>query len=67
MTVQCVECSRFALRGSQLAPHGLGHCAHRPKWEHYPAERPIECPRFEAAKVEQVEARRRWLAKKGST
>ena len=35
MTVQCLACDRFTLRGASLAKHGFGTCAGRPVWENY--------------------------------
>lgn len=66
MTVECITCDRFKLRGSDLAKHGFGHCELRPRWEHYPADRPRECAHHAPAKPEQVEQRRAWLARKDS-
>lgn len=64
MTVQCVTCDRFKLRGSDLARYGFGLCPLRPAWQFQSASYPRECAHHAPAAAEQVEQRRAWLAKK---
>lgn len=66
MTVQCLTCDRFTLRGSSLAKHGAGHCALRPKHEHFGATRKHDCENHLQTTEAKMVPRRVWLAKMNS-
>jgi hypothetical protein len=63
MTVQCISCRSFSLRGgAELAPFGFGHCRLTPKGAgNVSARYPRECPKFSAADPETERKRREWL------
>lgn len=63
MTVQCVACTNFSLRGSELAQHGLGSCAAKRRHEYVSAVYPRECWNFARADAEREAERRAWLEK----
>ncbi|WP_237173023.1 hypothetical protein [Paracandidimonas lactea] len=63
MTVQCIACRHFNLRGAgQMARQGFGHCALRGSaavFQSATFER--LCPRFEAVDADTVAKRTTWL------
>jgi hypothetical protein len=61
MSVRCVECSNFALRGSKLACNGFGHCALKRASEFVSGVRSRECGNFRQADGNAVAARMDWL------
>jgi hypothetical protein len=62
MSVQCVSCKAFSLRGSELAEAGFGKCGFSTKAGSYVSARhPRECERFSAVDSEKERKRREWL------
>lgn len=67
MTVQCIACVHFSLKGSELAQHGFGRCALAPIWERHPATFKRECEHHRPAPAYRVEAGIKWLEKSDPT
>lgn len=63
MTVQCVTCARFDLRGAPagLARSGFGCCEKRSKSEFVSIVYPRECQWHKDAEASVVEKRRAWV------
>ena len=78
MTVECVACQWFDLRGSDLARQGFGHCGARATEQHHlQAGQPSkattfsavflrECIRHEPAASHVTAQRRAWLEKQST-
>jgi hypothetical protein len=66
VTVQCVACLNFSLRGSELARHGFGNCAKKSRCEYPSAVYPRYCQQFVQADADQEAARRSWLDERGT-
>lgn len=56
--VQCMTCSRFALKGSPLARFGFGQCSKRKRGEFTSIVFPRLCEWHSEAKPADIEARR---------
>lgn len=68
MTVECVTCARFTLRGVDLARHGFGACTvptTRPEKAalFVSPSYPRECNSHRPAEADIVQARKEWLSK----
>lgn len=64
VTVQCIDCARFDMKGAdqKMARLGFGLCKLRPRAEFYGATRERDCAEFQAAPEARAAERRRWLA-----
>lgn len=63
MTVECVTCERFSLRGAPLARSGFGLCEAKNGSVNVSATFPRKCKDHAAADGGLVEKRRVWLVK----
>lgn len=61
MSVQCVTCSRFTLRGAPMAREGFGCCSLKKPSESVSARYPRECRSHEQAEADVVEKRVAWF------
>jgi hypothetical protein len=63
MTVECIACRSFALRGSDLADNGFGICglSRQEAGAYVSARYPRDCPTFSAVDAEKERKRREWL------
>lgn len=61
MTVQCVNCSHFRLRESNLAKNGFGRCALNEAWRSMSATWARDCATFNVASEETIAKRTAWL------
>jgi hypothetical protein len=62
MTVQCIACKAFSLRGSEMSADGFGHCSFSTMAGSYVSARHLrECERFSAVDAERERKRREWL------
>lgn len=64
--VQCIDCTRFSLRGhAGMASQGYGQCALATGAGHFEsATYRRSCADFEAVRIDVSERRRAWLADK---
>lgn len=62
MTVKCIECKHWRLKGSPLAQNGFGMCDRRAeKATYYASQFARECPMFLAAGPDITFGRHAWL------
>lgn len=62
--VQCVACTNFSLRGSELARHGFGNCAKKSSWQYQSAICQRDCWQFAQVDAGMESARRCWLGER---
>ncbi len=66
MTVRCVECVHLSRQDTprEFRDLGLLRCLRGERWSFYSPEFPRNCAKFKAEAADNVEARRKWLAKR---
>lgn len=61
MTVVCVDCANFRLKGSPVAKSGFGLCKFGEEWEYHSALYAKECRQYVAATDSVVAPRKEYL------
>lgn len=63
MTVQCVQCTNFSLKGCPAAQHGFGNCRHDKVGNYQSARYERTCAKYSPADADVAKARMAWLEK----